>query len=226
MPKPKTLQDFPHFTVSAVRRGETSSTGYTRFELDGKFDRIIADIDPHWFWLLFGDSDCLCATLQSLDRETRTSVLTCDEKDEPKVVGETLAYLSPYWQAYHIWMILDPVWGWTKKQFQGADAVAEDYDAGETSIVGGREVRVWTRLEPVDGREGTSRHYPANDQSLPPTSQRRPVPGGSGHEHCDLCKTHIEAGEFGYSDPGGRWVCEKCYQRYVVQRDLAFVDEL
>jgi hypothetical protein len=123
-------------------------------------------------------------------------------------------------------MVLDPAWGWNKKRFQGADAVAEDYDAGKTSVVEGRNVRVWTKLELVGGREGASRHYPASDQSLPPSSERRPVPGGWGHEHCDLCKTHIEARDFGYCDPGGRWMCEKCYERYVMQHDLAFVDEL
>jgi hypothetical protein len=176
--KSKTLKDLSNFFVSAVRRGKTSTTGYTRFELDGKFDRIIDDIDPHWFWLLFGKNDCLCATLQSLDKKSRAAILTCDVKDEPKVVGETLAYLSPRWQAYHVWMVLDPVWGWSKKRLQGAYAVAEDYDAGETSTVGGREVRVWTKLELVGGREGASRHYPASDQSLPPSSERRPVPGG------------------------------------------------
>ena len=183
---PKTLKDFPQFIVSTVRRGKTSAAGYTRFELAGKFDRIIDDIDAHWFWLLFGVKDCLCAALQSLDKAHLTAILTCDVRDEPKVVGETLAYLSPYWQAYHVWMVLDSAWGWEKKRFQGADAVAADYDAGVTSIVGGREVRVWTKLELVGGREGASRHYPASDQSLPPSSERRPVPGGWGHEHCDL----------------------------------------
>ena len=223
---PKTLEDFPQFVVSAVRRGKTSVDGYTRYELDGKFARIIDEIDPHWFWLLFGRNDCLCATLQSLDRKTRAATLTCDVRDEPRVLGETLAYLSPYWQAYHVWMVLDPSWGWKKNRFHGSDAVAEDYDAGEISVVEGREVRVWTKLELVGGREGANRHYPANDQSLPPNSERRPVLGGWGHEHCDLCKTHIEAGEFGYSDPGGHWACEKCYERYIMRRDLAFVDEL
>ena len=224
--KTKTLEDFPHFTVYAVRRGKTSAAGYTTFELDGKFDQIIEDIDPHWFWLLFGENECLCATLKSLDNQTWTAILTCDVRDKPRVVGEKLAYLSPYWQAHHVWMVLDPAWGWIKKRFQGADAVAEDYDTGQTSVVDGRDVRVWTKLELVGGREGVSRYYPASDQSLPPSSEPRQVPGGWGHEHCDLCKTHIEAGKFGYCDPVGHWICEKCYERYVVHRDLAFVDEL
>jgi hypothetical protein len=226
MHKAKTLEDFPKFIVSAVRRGKTSADGYTRFELDGKFDRIIADIDPHWFWLLFGENNCLCATLQSLDKQTLAANLTCDVKDEPRVAGETLAYLSSYWQAYHVWMVLDPTWGWKKKRFQGADAVAQNYDAKETSIVDGCEVRVWTKLELAEGREGASRHYPSSHQSLPPSSERQLVAGGWDHEHCDLCRSHIDAGEFGYCDPGGHWMCEKCYERYVIQRDLAFVDEI
>jgi len=115
--KPKRLADFPQFIVSAVHRGKTSTAGYTRFELEGKFDRIIADIDPHWFWLLFGEDDCLCASLQSLDKETLKAILTCDEKDEPRVVRESLAYLSPQWQAYHVWMVLEHAWGWDKKRF-------------------------------------------------------------------------------------------------------------
>jgi hypothetical protein len=224
--KIKTREDFPHFMVGAVRRGTTSTAGYTRFELDGQFDQAIDEIDPDWFWLLSDGNECLCATLQSLDTESRIAILTCDLQDEPRVAGEKLVYLSPRWQAYHVWMVLDPAWGWARKRFHGADAAAEDYDSGETSVVDGHDVRVWTKLELVNGREGASRYYPASDQTLPPSSERRPVPGGWGHEHCDLCKTHIEAGEFGYCDPGGRWTCETCYERYIVPHDLAFVDEL
>ena len=226
MGKAKTLRDLPQFAVSAVRGGQKSATGSMRFELDGKFDRPIDDIDPHWFWLLLRDCDCLCASLRSLDKESWVATLSCDLSDEPQLVGKSLAYLSPRWQAYNVWMVLDPTWGWEKKRFQGADAVAEDYDAGEASVIDGREVRVWTKLELVGGREGASRHYPASDQTLPPSPERRAVQGGWSHEHCDLCKAHIEVGQFGYCDPRERWICEKCYERYVMRRDLAFVDEL
>jgi len=64
----KTLTDFPQFIGFCRAAWQDFSRRYTRFELDGKFDRIIADIDPHWFWLLFGENDCLCATLPSLDK--------------------------------------------------------------------------------------------------------------------------------------------------------------
>jgi hypothetical protein len=226
MHEPKTLRDFPQYKVAAVRRGKTSSEGYTHFELEGKFDGTIENIDPHWFWLLIGEKDCLCATLVSLDKDTGAAILTCDLVNEPRVVGQNLAYLSPRWQAYYVWMVLDPTWGWEKKRFQGADATAEDYVASDTSIVEGREVKVWTKLELMGGREGGSRYYPASDQTLSPSSEKRIVSGGWDHEHCDLCKSHIDAGELGYCDPGGRWMCENCYERFVLRHDLSFVDGL
>jgi hypothetical protein len=227
MRKLKTLEDFPHFIVSAIRRGKTSDNGYTRFELDGKFDGMPERIDQMpWFWLLDGLKDCLCATLQSLDRKTRIAILTCDEKDETEFLGETLTCLNPYWQAFHIWMVLDPAWGWKEERFQGADAVAEDYVSGGASIEDGREVRVWTKLEPAEGRKGMSRHCPVSDQNSPPSSQPRLVAGGWDHQHFELCRAHIDAGSKGHCDPGGRWMCTKCFEKYVIPRDLVFVDEL
>jgi hypothetical protein len=148
--------------------------------------------------------------LKSFDKETGTAILTCQEKEEPRVVGLELAYLSPYWQGFNVWMVLDPDWGWEKKQFQGEDAVAEDYEAREVSVVGGRAVRVWTKLEPTGESRGQSGHYPATDQTLPVRAGSRLVPSGWGHEHCDLCKAHIDAGQFGYCDPGARWMCDQC----------------
>ncbi len=222
----KALEDFPKFVVTALRRGPTTDAGYTHFEIEGSFDRTIEGMSPYWFWLLFGKRGCLCTGVQSLDNDTRQAILTFESTDEPDIVGQSLAYLSPYWQAFHVWMVIDPKWGWEKHEFRGTDAVAEDYESKDVSIVGDREVRVWTKLEPTGISTGQSRHYPATDQTLPVRSGTRLVPAGWGHEHCELCKSHIDAGMFGYCDPGKRWMCEKCYDRYVTRRDLAFVDEL
>ena len=158
--KPKTLEDFPKFEVTALRRGPTAKEGYTHFELEGRLDCTI-EIEStglQWFWLLFGKGGYLCASVQSRNRETNSAVLTFEATDEPDIVGHTLAYLSPYWQGFHVWMVLDPNWGWKKKQFQGIDAVAEDYESKDVSIVGGRQVRVWTKLEPTGVSRGQSRH--------------------------------------------------------------------
>lgn len=232
--KRKTLEDFPKFVVTGMHRGTTSDAGYTSFELQGSFDRrlegpfeqIVGDAVPRWFWLLFDQRGYLTPMLESFDKEAGTAILSCQEKEEPRVVGLELAYLSPYWQAFNVWMVLDPTWGWRREQFKGTDAVAEDYESKDASIVGGREVKVWTKLEPTGVSGGKSRHYPATDQTLPVRSGTRLVPSGWGHEHCELCNEHIDAGMFGYCDPGERWMCQKCYERYVTRHDLAFVDEL
>ena len=232
IPKPKTLEDFPKFVVTAVRRAATSEDGHHRFELEGEFDpflegsfdRIIEDEAPTWFWLLFGDRGCLRPTLKSFNKETRTAILDCDEEEEPRGVGWELAYLSPDWRAFHVWMVRDPNWRWERKPFQGIDAVAEDYEAKDVSIVQGREVKVWTKLETTGRSRGQSRHYPAADQTLPVSTGTRLIPGAWDHEHCELCNEHIDAGMFGYCDLGEHWMCENCYERYVTRHDLAFVD--
>jgi hypothetical protein len=231
----KTLEDLPKFIVTGVRPGATSEAGYTSFELEGGFDgvppsgfnHVVDGIGPLWFWLVFGMRGYICASVQSHIKETNATVLTFEVKGVPNIApGQGLAYLSSYWQGYHVGMVLDPNWGWERTQFRGTDAIAEDYEAKDVSIVGGREVKVWTKLEPAGEATGQSRHYPAPDQSLPVRSGTRLVPAGWGHEHCELCNEHIDAGMFGYRDLGECWVCEKCYQRYVTPHDLAFVDEL
>ena len=65
--KPKTLEDFPKFEVTALRRGPTAKEGYTHFELEGRFDCTmpLEGTGPQWFWLLFGIRGYLCASVQS-----------------------------------------------------------------------------------------------------------------------------------------------------------------
>jgi hypothetical protein len=224
--KLKTLEDFPKFVVTALRRGPTADAGYTYFELEGSFDRTIESTGPQWFWLLFGKRGCLCASVQSLNKETKAAILTFEATDEPDIVGHTLAYLSPYWQAFHVWMVLDPNWGWGKRRFLGADAVAVDFESKDVSIIDGREVKFWTKLTRADDQGGLSRHYPSNDPTSTQIGETRLVPSGWDHEHCELCNSHIDVGNFGYCDSDERWLCEKCYARYVMRGDLAFVDEI
>ena len=225
--KPKTLNEFPYFAVASVRRGETSPMGYTEFEVEGTFERFneIKRTECTWFWLLIGEHDCLCAQIRSLDKDTGAAVVTCDREKMPDIVGEKLFYLSPYWQAYNIWMVLDREWGWKKIQFHAVDAVAENYEAPDISIVDGREVRKWTKLERADKKGHESRYYPAQDHGSTDQSVQE-VFGGWDHEHCTLCNEHINSGSFGYCGPDHRWMCESCYEKYVKPRDLSFVDEL
>jgi hypothetical protein len=105
--KPKTLGDFPKFLVNAVRGYGTDDGGSMRFEIDGNFDRAIENISPNWFWLLSDDKESFCVGVKSIDEETKAATFTIDVKNEPKIVGQKLSYLSSYWQSYHVWMILE-----------------------------------------------------------------------------------------------------------------------
>lgn len=232
--RPTTLEDFPQFAIKDVRPGARSDDGYQLFEIEAgfdpilehRFDEMMKGVGVQWFWLLFGERNSLTPMLKSFDRQTKTAILICYEKEEPRLTGLALPYLSPSWQAFHVWMVLDPNWGWERKQFQGIDAISEEYEAEKVSIVDGREVKIWSKLEPAGMDTGQSRHYPAIDQTSPVRSGTRLIPGGWGHEHCELCNKHIDAGMVGYCDRGEKWMCQDCYDRYVLPRDLAFVADL
>lgn len=222
----KTLQDFPRFSVSQVSRGETNSQGFTTFELRGEFDRIIQrQGEITWFWLLVGERAAVWAQWKSVGPGTAATVVA-HEKTMPEIAGKTLYYLSPYWQAFHIWMALDEQWGWQRELFQAVDAVAEAYLANDVSIVDGREVKTWAKLSRADKRGHTERYVPLLDDTSDSGTTQQFVPGGWDHEHCELCQGHIEHGNYGYKDPDDRWMCETCYDKYVKPRDLSFVDDL
>jgi len=221
--KRKTLADFPPFTVTLMRKQAPDARGYIDFDLEGKFDRIIPRSEVNWFWLLFGERDCVCVQWKSRDDTNLTAVLTGTEQVVPDLVGSTLRYLNPYWQAFNVWMVLDPQWGWQRVQFEASDALAEDSASESVSIVDGREVKTWTQIERTDKRGHSTRYYPASGEA---ESGSRLIPGGWDHEHCALCRTHINPRDFGYRGPDDRWMCESCYKKYVEPHDLCFVDEL
>jgi hypothetical protein len=46
------------------------------------------------------------------------------------------------------------------------------------------------------------------------------------NEHCDVCWRRIKiddgAAQYGYKDQNENWLCQSCYERYVVSKSLAF----
>src|SRR4029077_19282236 len=230
--KPKRLEDFPRFAVTAMRKHPPDAKGYTHFELDGRFDRLIDGIGDRWFWLLIGEKDCFTAQVKLLDQkalfdqETLVATLVGCEEEIPNMVGMTLFYLSSRWQCFHIWMVLYPKWRWERVLFQASDAVAEDFDSKDVSIIGGREVKRWTKLQRADKKGHQTRSYPAYDQAPGSGDAPKVIPGAWDHEHCELCGGHIDPGGVGYRDPNARWVCVDCHKKYVEPHDLSFVDEL
>lgn len=123
--KPKTLEDLPKFSVTAVRLRPQSKNRPWCFEVEGRYDpalelvfqQIHDDIGVKWFYLLYGHRGYLLATLKSFDKQTKTATVTCNEKQTPEIFGLDLAYLSPYWWPQNVWMVLDPDWGWKRKKY-------------------------------------------------------------------------------------------------------------
>jgi hypothetical protein len=223
MTQKTTLEDFPKFTLTRLSRGKIDLDGFTEFELEGEFNRAIERVgEITWFWLLVGDRHAVCAQWRTLDEGTRAATLVVRERKLPAMEGKALYYLSPVWNAEHIWMVLDEQWGWKQVRFQAVDAIAETYEANEASLVDGREIRTWTKLRRADKHTFTERYAPAAEQ-VPPSGREQVIPGGWNHEHCQLCRGHIDHGDLGYRDRAEQWICESCYERYVKTRDLSFV---
>jgi hypothetical protein len=104
----KALTDFSKFRVFRVSRGETDSDGFTAFDLEGEFDRVIErQGEITWFYLLTGDRNAVCVQWKSFDNQSRNAILVAREKKLPDVEGKTLYYLSPAWRPQHIWMVLN-----------------------------------------------------------------------------------------------------------------------
>ena len=214
MRKQKTLADFPRFTVHSLRKYPPGDQGYTDFELEGTFDRTIQRSAVTWFWLLSGERESLCVQWKSQDDTIAPTVLVGCQKDVPQLDGAILFYLNPYWQPFHVWMVLDSQWGWEKVKFEASDAVALETE--------GREVKGWTKLKRTDSDDQSSQQYPVNKDA----SGYRIVEEGWDHEHCELCSTHIDARDFGYRDPDDHWMCGTCYEKYVIPHDLSFACQL
>src|SRR6187402_3290122 len=125
---PKGLKDFPKFLVTGVRHRRSDAEGHC-FELEGSidpileknFDEMAQGIGPQWCWLLFDPRGSLCVTLDSFAKEKGSAIFTCEASAEPPDQGMELAFLSSYWQAFHVWMVLDPGWGWRREQFRASD---------------------------------------------------------------------------------------------------------
>lgn len=209
-----------------MTRGETNANGDTQFELSGTFDRTQGVEEDTWGWLLQGTEDCFTATPKLLDLKTNNASFEFLEKQIPDLTGKKLAYLNANWQAFHVWMVLRPDWGWERIRFDASDAIGEGFKASDVSIVDGREVRNWMKVEKASGSSHTTRYYPEGHQKLPSSVEGGIIPGGWDHEHCTLCREHINSGEFGYRDPDDRWACESCHEKYIRTHDLAFIDDL
>jgi len=225
----KRLEDLPHFLIVGIKQGATQPNGYSDFALSGVFDKV-EGVREERCWLLLPERDCLIGDLRGLDPEAKTAVFfiySTSETKKPDVHGSKLPYLDGYWQAYHVWMVLEPEWIWKPLAFQSRDAVGRRFQADEVQVIDGQNVSEWIEVKDTAGR-GNRRYYPVYPGRQAPFLIRPDsvIAAGWDHEHCELCRSHIESGERGYVDPSGHWVCEGCYAKYVSVHDLSFIGNL
>ncbi len=201
---PKRLEDLPQFTT-----------------LTGIFDRIDGIDFGMWCWLLLPGNDCLCGDLQIVDKESRQCTFQTLRQKATATVGQTLSHLSPYWQAFNIWMVLDPNWGWRRMRVTQTGVEVESKPVTEETWVGRRKVTGWAEVKRVGGG-AIVRYVPLFGKAKRPLNRKSLSQWG--HETCTLCHSHVDEGKYGYLDPDGRWMCLRCYRCYVIPRDLSFTD--
>jgi hypothetical protein len=224
----KQIEDLPQFHVSQTKQGETHSTGYIDYELQGTLDRMDGVTEGRG-WLLLPERNCLIGDLSFVDLDAKKAAFFTSEEFTLNLTGSNLPYLDGRWQAYHVWMVVEPEWIWEKTLFHAVDATAEKYKATEVSIIDGQEVYDWIKIQRADGKGSMERYcpvYPTGGVNLPDAGPDGIIRAGWTHEHCALCKEHIDAGHYGYLDRGDHWVCESCYAKYVSVHDLSFLDSL
>lgn len=54
------------------------------------------------------------------------------------------------------------------------------------------------------------------------------VPGGWDHEHCIICQesiSQVDKQKYGYKDQKNNWLCERCFNSYVVPKKIDFITE-
>ena len=76
----------------------------------------------------------------------------------------------------------------------------------------------WNRANQGELGAGASQHE---------KPQGRIIPGGWQHEHCAICWATIAryAETHGYWSEHDTWICESCYERYVLARSIDFMEQ-
>lgn len=220
----KTIDDLPKFTVVNSARTESTEEGYLRFRFYGNFDKIETVRDGPG-WLLLPKRQCLYGGFASLDLTAKTAIFNALTDEDPQITGQTLPYLYGYLQAYHVWMVVEPLWEWTEVTFTPADATAKRVPACGESI-GSEPVKGWIEVKRVGDTWGRSKVMPESPENSATRAEANSswiIPSGWDHEHCELCSAHIESGDVGHIDSSEHWVCKSCYSKYVSRHDLSFL---
>jgi hypothetical protein len=220
----KKIEDLSQFTVALIETGKKRhpTANYIEFKLHGTFDHLNG-VREDRSWLLLPNRDCLIGDLESLDRHARTATFVTFEKSLPDLIGKPLPYVDGYWQAYQVWMVVEPSWSWKRTLRQRGEVTAEVFDAENAQTIQGHQVKRWIRVKEAGTLHGRERTYPVFSGDLQPQIDAV-IAKGWDSERCELCDRKIYSGDHGFVDPDEHWVCEPCYARYIATHDLSFLD--
>ena len=181
------LSDLPQFSVDA-----TKLVGGV-WVLEGVFNHL-RSVAENRSWL-YAPRAALIGDIEALDRQTRRARFNTMDPNPPRIptMGQTFPWLSGYWQAFHIDIILDPNHLWRPLVFRAEDALE-------------RPIPEWRVQRRAIGA------IPRPDETV--------VPGAWNHEHCMICNSHIDPDDLGYLDDDEHWLCTKCHDSYAVPHDL------
>lgn len=132
-----------------------------------------------------------------VDVATRTAVVRLWHEADAMLlqVGKSYPFLDLYW-GDRAFLVLDRTREWRRTEFTPVDAV-QYFSNGQ---------RVLTKAAP--GQSGGD-----------------VVPSAWDHEHCEIChlKISLSGPSVGWTFSTDEWLCERCYEAYVVKRSLEFV---
>jgi hypothetical protein len=188
-----TLDQLPRFTVTNVVANE----GYTTYL--GTFDSMPRS-DSSWRgYLCVRETHFVCGHFFQMADDAIRFVPW--DKNQPSCLdlGFSYPYLDGSWGEKAA-LVLDPTRQWQRREFQPEDAF---------------------EVEPSE--PGGARRWGKASQHEQP--QGRIIPGGWQHEHCAICWETIAryAKTHGYKSSDDTWICESCYERYVVTRSIDFM---
>jgi hypothetical protein len=192
----KGLADLPHFETLEF----LPTTRFGVFGFLGRFNQT----QGVWecpCWLRISADECSQGRLHALKRSEGTAIFIPSVGKEYIRLGMALPWIDSHWKKNDVEMVLDPSWSWKRVRFEPRDAWKKDTDIG--AIVS----------ETADGATGR-----------PPGATL--VPGGWDHDHCRFCWEKIGVGGVpeGFRDSHGTWLCEGCFNEYVLQHDLSFME--
>ncbi len=168
-------------------------------------DRCVVRFDPSpWVgdnWIVglhLGGSQFLWGRFHDVDLAHRTCAFSPDQPAELARLrpGAAYAFMDGYWGP-RAELVLDAGRSWQRAVFKPSDMV------------------LFTQPDATSMGTRSSPQAPTGGEV---------VPGGWDHEHCEICSRKIGCGgeATGFFSPPDAWVCEECYNSFVVPRSLAF----